>query len=384
MISYGRQSINETDFDAIRETLESDYLTAGPRVSEFEEQLCQATGAHYAIACSSCTTALHMACLALGVGPGDRGLTSPITFVASANAIEMCGGHAGLIDIDDSYCLSPQLLEEHCRLHAPPKVVIPVSFAGIPAQLPQIFALGQKYGFSVIEDAAHSLGSEYVVDGCRFRSGGCSHSHLAVLSFHPVKTITTGEGGAVLTNDKELARKLRLLRSHGIERDPSLMTRSDGRWYYEMQSLGYNYRITDIQCALGISQLHRLNEFKQRRREIVSLYDKAFSSEAGVAIPPRRVETDPLFHIYPVRFTSGPVTRKLVYEHLYQRGIQAQVHYIPVHFHPYYKQRYTLGVNQFPASESYYSQCLSLPLHCALSDADVRLVIEQVLEAIAK
>jgi perosamine synthetase len=384
MISYGRQSIGQDDIDSVVATLNSDLLTVGPRVLEFEQMLCQITGARYAISCSNCTTALHLSCLALGLTADDQGLTSPITFVASANAIEMCGAKTGLIDIDHSYCMNPQKLEEYCRSNPAPRVVIPVSFAGIPANLPEIYTLAKKYGFSVIEDAAHSLGSEYKVDGKVFRSASCSHSDLATLSFHPVKTITTGEGGAVLTNDSSLADKIRLLRSHGIERDSSRMEHSDGGWYYEMQTLGYNYRITEIQCALGIAQLRKIEAFKEKRAEIVALYNKAFEDCPEIIRPPLLKDANPVFHLYPIQITKGKDCRRKIYDYLREQGIYSQIHYIPVHLHPYYRDKYNFTTGQFPISELYYSRCLSLPLHCELSASDIEYVIEKTKTAISK
>ena len=284
IIPYSRQSINQDDIDAVTEVLRSDWLTQGPKVKEFEEALESRCGAKHCVVVANGTVALHLACLALGVKEGDVGITSPVSFLASANCIAYCGGTPEFADIDGSrLCLSAEQVEEYCKRNYPPKVVIPVDFAGVPADLPRFRALSDKYGIRVIEDAAHALGSRYTFEGKEYACGSCTHTDLAILSFHPVKTITTGEGGAILTNDEKLALRLRRLASHGIERDPSrLVTRrwslSTGfpPWYHEMQDLGFNARITDIQCALGISQLKRLDEFKSKRQAIAKKYNDAF------------------------------------------------------------------------------------------------------------
>ena len=323
-IPYSRQSISEEDINAVVEVLRSDWLTQGPKVREFEEALAHECGAKHCVVVANGTMALHLACLALGVGPGDLGITSPITFLASANCIAYCGGRVDFADIDPTtLCLSPERVEEYCKTVAVPKVVIPVDFAGVPADLPSFKKLSEKYGFKLIEDAAHSLGSTYQHEGRTYACGSCAHTDLAILSFHPVKTITTGEGGAVLTNDDALADKLQVLASHGVVRDPSRFVNDPSSfaaasnlqpptssnlhlssasnlqpptsnclpYYYEMQSLGFNARITDIQCALGLSQLKRLKEFKAKRQEIVRLYNDAFKdlAENGtVTLPPGR------------------------------------------------------------------------------------------------
>ncbi|MEI6315645.1 MAG: aminotransferase class I/II-fold pyridoxal phosphate-dependent enzyme, partial [Syntrophus sp. (in: bacteria)] len=261
-ISYGHQSVSEEDIEAVAEVLRSPFLTTGPVAAEFESSLCELTGAKHAIVCSNGTTALHLACLGLGIAKDDLGITSPITFLASANCVEFCGGRSDFVDIDpETLCLSPVKLEAYCKNVAVPKVVIPVDFAGVPADLPTIHTLSKKYGFRTIEDAAHSIGSSYEFDGHQISCGACVHSDLAIFSFHPVKTITCGEGGAVMTNDDKMAERIRLMRSHGIERRIDLLTKNDGPWYHEMTDLSYNCRITDFQCALGKSQLKRLQYF---------------------------------------------------------------------------------------------------------------------------
>jgi UDP-4-amino-4,6-dideoxy-N-acetyl-beta-L-altrosamine transaminase len=383
MIPYGRQSISQHDIDAVARVLESDFLTTGPAVAAFEQKLCDLTGAKYAVACSNGTTALHLACLALDIGKDDLGVTSPITFLASANCIEFCGGKVDFVDIDPKrLCLSPEKLEEYCATVAVPKVVIPVDFAGVPADLPAIHALSKRFGFRTIEDAAHSLGSTYAKDGKTYQCGSCAHSDLAIFSFHPVKTITTGEGGAVLTNDKQLAEKLILFRSHGMTKDPKIITRNDGPWYYEMHELGYNYRITDIQCGLGLSQLNRLDEFKKRRQEIVRMYNTNFSDKPGLLLPPWPADTDPCFHLYPIRFKAGSKMRLRAFEELKKQDIHAQVHYMPVYWQPYYRDKYGYAPGKCPMSEKYYEGCLSLPLYPGMSDEDAQAVIDTVISSL--
>jgi perosamine synthetase len=378
MIPYGRQSIDRADIEAVVAALEADLLTTGPRVEQFEAELCGVTGARFAVACSNGTTALHLACLALDVGSGDVGVTSPITFVASANCVEMCGGRATFVDITNSVGLDPNWLEDYCRKNPAPRVVIPVDYAGVTARLKEIHELSQKYGFKVIEDASHSIGSLYC-DGEKWLSAGaCVHSDVATLSFHPVKNITTGEGGAVVTNDETIARRLRMFRAHGIERDSHNMHTYDGGWYYEMQHLGYNYRITDIQCALGSSQLRKLAEIKERRKLITDRYNAAFSQVDGLSVPEWDEGVQPCYHLYPISLHAGPDVRRALYDYLKAHGILAQVHYIPVHLQPYYQQKYGFKQGDFPRSEQYYRSCLSLPLHCSLTDEEVDLVVERV------
>jgi perosamine synthetase len=379
-ISYGKQWIFEEDFPAIEEVLTSSYLTTGPVASEFEKQLCELTGAKHAIVCANGTAALHLACLALGIKEGDLGLTSPNTFLASSNCVEFCGGHSDFIDIDmNSLCLSPEKLEQYCLENAPPKVIIPVDFSGVPADLPAIKKIADKYNAYVIEDAAHSIGSSYTYEGKSYMCGSCSHSDLAIFSFHPVKTITTGEGGAVLTNDDELADRLRMFCSHGMVRCQDLKEEKDGPWYYEMTEIGYNYRITDFQCALGIAQLNRISEFKKRRLEIVEKYNEAFKDMPELILPQYPEGASVCPHLYPVQFTEGSKKRYDVYNALRESNIFCQIHYIPVYWQPYYEKKYGFEKGKCPNAESYYQRCLSIPLYPAMSNEDVDLVIEKIL-----
>ncbi len=376
---YGRQWIDADDKKAVTASIGAPLLTTGPIATEFEARLCKSTGARHAIACVNGTAALHLACMALGIGKGDLGLTSPNSFLASANCVEFCGGQADFVDIDPStLCLSPEKLEVYLKEKGVPKVVIPVSFGGVPADLSAIKSLSDQYGFAVIEDAAHSLGSDYRVDGQVFASGSCAHSDLAIFSFHPVKNITTGEGGAVMTNDDALARRLRALRSHAMERSRA-MQEEKGEWYYEMHELAYNYRITDFQCALGISQLEKLSQFKERRQEIASMYNEVFKGNQALILPPGGLSDDVCPHLYPIQFVGKPGVRDFMYQQFKQEKIYCQVHYIPIYWQPYYAEKYKYERGKCPNAETYYSQCLSLPLFPAMTESDIERVIEVIL-----
>lgn len=384
-IPYGRQTVSEEDVQAVCRALKGDFLTTGPLVAEFERRLCEITGAGHSVACASGSAALHLACMAMGLSKGDLGLTSPISFLASANCIEYCGGRADFVDIDPAtLCLSVEKLESYCKAHGVPKVVIPVSFAGLSPNLPAIYALGEQLGFNVIEDAAHALGSVYSSDGQAHACGSCAHSDLAVFSFHPVKTVTSGEGGAVMTNDSVMAEKLRQLRNHGIAtgRVGQQSPEDEGPWYYEMDEPGYNYRITDFQSALGISQLNKLEVFREQRRKIAGQYSEAFSGTDELILPPGGLETHACPHLYPIQFAGGAAKRKAMYFHLKEKQIITQVHYIPIYRQPYYAKKYQYAKGRCPAAETYYSRCLSLPLFPAMSQEEVCRVIDGVLAGI--
>jgi len=382
-ISYGHQSVSEEDIEAVAQVLRSPFLTTGPVAAEFESALCDLTGAKHAIVCSNGTTALHLACLGLGIDRGDLGVTSPITFLASANCVEFCGGRADFVDIDpDTLCLSPEKLESYCKNVAVPKVAIPVDFAGVPADLPAINALSKKFGFKIIEDAAHSIGSSYEWNGRQISCGACVHSDLAIFSFHPVKTITTGEGGAILTNDDKLADRIRLMRSHGMEKRADLLTKNDGPWYYEMADISYNCRITDFQCALGKSQLKKLQSFKARRQEIVDRYNTAFSAFTEVLLPPAPEGSSTCYHLYVLRFQNGGQKRYEAFQKLLKSKIYCQIHYIPVYWQPYYLKKYGYQTGKCPEAEAYYARCLSLPLYPALSNDEVDYIIKSVIDCL--
>ena len=396
-ISYGKQSIDENDVEAVCSVLRSNWLTQGPKVREFEEALADYCGAKYCIAVCNGTAALHLACLALDIGSGDIGLTSPITFMASVNCIAYCGAIPVFADIDpETLCLLMSEVETYCKEQSPPKVVIPVDFAGVPADLPKLKELSDKYGFKVIEDAAHAIGSTYTYQNREYTCGSCAHTDLAIFSFHPVKTITTGEGGAVLTNDSDLAYRIRCLANHGIERNLSRFVSSDiasshlpmaNSWYHEMQYLGYNYRITDIQSALGLSQLRKLSTFKERRKIIVRRYNEGFQmfAEKGMLeLPPWPTNMDPCFHLYVLRVRNkGENFRDKVFTELQKQGIYPQVHYIPVHLQPYYQKHFEYRSGDFPYAESYYRKALSLPLYPMLNDEQIDYVIDIVSKSLS-
>ncbi len=397
-LPYGRQAIDELDIQAVVNVLRSDWLTCGPAVTEFERVVRDYIGVKHAIAVSNGTAALHLCCMALGVQPGDVGITSPLTFLASANCVAYCGGRPDFVDIDpETYCISPKRLEEYILANGVPKVVIPVDFAGVPADLPQIYALSRKYGFAVIEDAAHSIGSSYSFAGRTVRCGACEHSDLAIFSFHPVKTVTAGEGGMVLTNDDALADRVRMLASHGMERDPALfepwpVRNSDGTlqdgaspadpdfvkapWLYQQQALGYNYRVTDIQCALGTSQFSRLDEIIQRRRVLFDQYQHAFGSNSRLICPPCPEGSDPAYHLYVLRFKEGAESQRLgACATLRENGIFAQVHYLPVYLQPWYQRQYGYPRGKCPETEAVYGNCLSIPLFPGMTEEDMQKVI---------
>ena len=371
-LPYARQWVDEEDIRAVVNVLRGDWLTQGPAIAAFEQALADFCGARYAVAVSSGTAALHLACLAAGVGPGDVGITSPITFVASANCIAYCGGSPAFVDVEPrTITLDPSALEAACRRHAP-KVVIPVDFAGQPADLPAIYRIAHEYGAQVIEDAAHSLGATYQHQGKDYRTGSCIHADMATLSFHPVKHITTGEGGAVLTNDGELYRRLHDLRTHGITKNPSQLTRDEGPWYYEQHALGFNYRITDLQCALGLSQMRRIEPFVERRRELVQRYRSLLAERVDVRLLTEILGRRSSYHLLVAQLPGGGERRRAVFERLQEAGIRAQVHYIPVHLQPWYRRHFGYRPGDFPQAEAYSAGCVSLPLFPRMSDADVQ------------
>lgn len=363
MIPYGRQQIEQQDIDAVVEVLRSDFLTQGPKVPLFEQALKDATGARHAVAVNSATSALHIACLALGLGKGDQLWTSPVTFVASANCGLYCGAVVDFVDIDpDTYNLCPKKLEEKLiqaeKSGTLPKVVIPVHLAGMPCEMEKIHALSKRFGFRIIEDASHAIGAHYP-DGT---VGDCSFSDITVFSFHPVKIVTTAEGGAALTNDDELSKRLALLRSHGITREASLMeSEPHGSWYYEQIDLGFNYRMTELQAALGYTQMQRLKSFVDARNELADRYDTLLAG-LPVNLPMRTSGYHSSFHLYVMRLKGKLIMRhREIFEALRQSGIGVNIHYIPVHTQPYY-QRFGFQWGDFPESESYYREAISLPL----------------------
>lgn len=383
-IPYGRQSIQESDIRAVIAVLRSEYLTQGPMVPRFERAVADYCNAGYAVAVNSATSALHIACLALQVGAGDLVWTSPITFVASANCALYCGAEVDFIDIDPlTYNLSIECLRAKLELAEStqrlPKVVIAVHLAGQSCDMAALFALSQQYGFKIIEDASHAIGGQYQGEAI----GGCRYSDIVVFSFHPVKIITTGEGGMALTNDVELAERMRLLLSHGITRDETRMTTaSDGPWYYQQIALGFNYRMTDIQAALGLSQLYRLGDFVDKRREIALGYDQLLAS-LPLFVPWQSPESHSSWHLYIVRLDRGRIrkTHRQVFEGLRSRGIGVNLHYIPVYTQPYYRQLGFLS-GLCPNAELYYSEAISLPIFPDLSRAQQQRVVDALTEEI--
>lgn len=392
MIPYGRQSIDQSDIDAVVDVLKSCFLTQGPKVPEFEQAIAGYCGAKHAVAANSATSTLHIACLALGLGPGDILWTSPITFVASANCGLYCGARVDFVDIDPrTYNMSVDALkaklseaEASGRL---PKIVVPVHMCGQPCDMEAIHSLSLQYGFRVIEDASHAIGGRYKNE----RIGNCKYSDISVFSFHPVKIITTGEGGMAVTNDSRLAEKMVLLRSHGITRDPSLFSQTPTHpnslrpppWYYQQIELGFNYRMTDIQAALGLSQLSRIDGFVARRKELANRYDDLLA-DLPVITPWQHPDGNSAWHLYVVRLQleKMDVTHRKVFDAMREQGIGVNLHYIPVHTQPWY-QRMGFGPGMFTEAEKYASEAITLPLFSAMTEVQqdrVRNILNEALQ----
>lgn len=383
-IPYGKQNISQADIDAVTDVLTSDFLTQGPQVPLFEQSIAKMVGAQFALAVNSATSALHIACLALGLGQGDILWTSPITFVASANCALYCGASVDFVDIDlDTYNMSVSALRAKLEIakehNCLPKVVVPVHLCGQPCDMQAIHALSLEYGFHIIEDASHAIGGSYhdhVI-------GSCQYSDITVFSFHPVKIITTAEGGMVLTNQSQLAEKMNLLRSHGITRQPDQMTHpADGPWYYQQIELGFNYRMTELQAALGVSQLTRLKQFVTKRHELAAYYRKILQ-DLPIVLPYQLPNTYSGLHLYVIRLIPERIskTHKEVFEALRAKGIGVNVHYIPVHTQPYYQQLgFKLG--DFPQAEHYYATALSLPMFPDLSTEQMDAIAQSLKEVL--
>lgn len=377
-IPYGRQSITDEDIQIVIETLKSDFLTQGPKVAEFENAFAKYVGAQYAVAVSNGTAALHLSAMALNIKAGDNVIVPPITFAASANCVRYCGGNVTFCDIDeDTYLIDIEKLE--CLLASKPqgfyKGVIPVDFAGYPVYGEKLKSIADQYGLWIIEDACHAPGAFFVDSlGNRQLTGSGKFADLVCFSFHPVKHIATGEGGMITTNSKELYEHLLTLRTHGITKDASKIHENHGGWYYEMQELGYNYRLTDFQAALGISQLKMADERLNMRQLIAQRYDHAFEGITGIVIPKTDMGCNHAYHLYVIQVEN----RLELYNYLRKHNIYAQVHYIPVHLMPYYKQ-FGWKEGDFPVAERFYRRCLSLPMYPTLSIADQEYVIEKVL-----
>lgn len=385
MIPYGRQDINQADIDAVLEVLQSDFLTQGPKVPEFEAKVAGHVGAKHALAVNSATSALHIACLALGLRDGDWLWTSPVTFVASANCGLYCGAKVDFVDIDPrTYNVCPKALaakldqaEREGRL---PNVVVAVHLCGQPCDMAAIHELGQRYGFHIIEDASHAIGGKYKGEFI----GNSRYSDITVFSFHPVKIITTAEGGMALTNDDALASRMNLLRSHGITRDQSLMTHEpDGPWYYQQLDLGFNYRMTELQAALGVSQMDRLDAFVARRHELAQRYDQLLA-DLSVTTPWQHPDSYSGMHLYVIRLKSNSIskTHGEVFESLRALGIGVNLHYIPVHTQPYY-QAMGFSAEDFPEAMGYYREAISLPMFYGLKNEQQDRVIEALTSSLA-
>jgi UDP-4-amino-4,6-dideoxy-N-acetyl-beta-L-altrosamine transaminase len=378
MLGYGHQYIDDSDIQAVVDVLKSDYLTQGPAVERFEQEICRIVGAKYCVAVSNATAGLHIAVAVLGLETGDEGITTPNTFLSSANCMVYNRLKPVFADIDpQTYNIDSSEIEKHITDKT--KLLIPVHFAGLPCDMERISKIAKKNGLFVIEDAAHAIGSQYS-DGSYV--GNCRYSDMTVFSFHPVKTITTGEGGAVTTNDEGLYKKLLMFRSHGTTKDPELLIVNPGPWYYEMQILGFNYRMTDMQGALRYSQLQKLPFFKKRRREIVTKYNQAFADMRYLKIPYEPESVCSCFHLYAVQidFAALGKNRSQVMQELREKGVGTQVHYIPVPSQPYYKK--VFGYEACPKAQAYYEKTLSLPLFPGMSDEDVNLVIDAVKEVV--
>ncbi len=383
-IPYGKQDITQADIDAVVNVLKSDFLTQGPCVPRFEATVARYVGARYAVAVNSATSALHLACTALGLAPGDWLWTSPITFVASANCGLYCGANVDFVDIDPrTYNLCPSALEKKLlqaeKNGSLPKVLVAVHLCGQPCAMVEIHALAQKYGFKIIEDASHAIGGKYK----NAYIGNCRYSDISVFSFHPVKIITTAEGGMALTNNAELAARMELLRSHGITRDPSLMTHApDGPWYYQQIELGYNYRMTELQAALGLSQLQRLDEYVRQRHQLAQRYDDLLA-ELPITSPWQHPDGYSAYHLYVIRLQLDKInkTHRQVFELLREQGVGVNLHYIPVHTQPYY-QKMGFREGDYPGAEQYYREAISLPLYPTMSQEQQDAVITVLKESI--
>jgi UDP-4-amino-4,6-dideoxy-N-acetyl-beta-L-altrosamine transaminase len=386
LIPYGRHAISEADIQAVVEVLRSDFLTQGPVVPAFEEAVADYCGARHGVAVNSATSALHLACLALGLGPGDWLWTTPITFVASANCGLYCGAQVDFVDIDPrTYNLCPRALEDKLiqaqKAQRLPKVVVVVHLCGQPCDMATIHALSQKYGFKIIEDASHAIGGQYR----QAPIGNGQYSDITVFSFHPVKIITTAEGGMAVTQDAALAQRMRLLRSHGITREPSEMTHdSEGPWYYQQIALGFNYRMTEMQAALGLSQMQQLNTFVARRHVLARRYD-ALLAHLPVCTPWQDPQAYSSFHLYVIRLQLDHLTttRRTVFESLRGQGIGVNVHYIPVHTQPHFT-RMGFQAGHYPRAEQYYAEAISLPLYAGLTDSEQDTVVDALTQELTR
>lgn len=369
-IPYGTQAIDEDDIQAVVDVLRSDFLTTGPSVAKFEQKVAEYVGAKYAVAVSNGTAALHVACLAAGIKEGDEVITTPITFAASSNCVLYCGGTPVFADINPvTYNIDPKDIRR--KITSKTKAIIAVHFTGQPCEMDEIHAIAREHNLLVIEDAAHALGADY-----KGKMIGSMYD-MTTFSFHPVKHITTGEGGMIMTNSDELYNRLSLFRTHGITRNDSLMTQNEGDWYYQQLELGYNYRITDIQCALGISQMNKLNSFIERRKEIVKRYNEAFANIDEIVTPHQKEDCNSSWHLYVIQVNN----RKAVFDKLRAAGIGVNVHYVPVYTFPYYQNNGYRDVHCQNA-ENLYERLISIPMYATLTQSEQEYVIEQVISAV--
>ena len=375
-IPYGRQWIDEDDINAVVEVLKGDWITQGPKIEDFERALAKYVGAKYAVAFNSGTSALHGAMFAAGVKEGDEIITTPITFVATSNSALYVGAKPVFVDIDmKTYCIDAEKIEK--AITGKTKAIVPVDLAGYPVDMKKIREIANKYNLVVIEDAAHALGAR------RYGKMVGQEADMTMFSFHPVKHITTGEGGVIVTNKEEYYEKLKMFRTHGITKDEKLLTKNDGPWYYEMHYLGYNYRITDIQCALGLSQLRKIEKFVERRNKIARMYDEAFKDNPLITIPPKPPHEDSrhAYHIYPLLLDKR-ISKKEVFMKLREKGILCQIHYIPVHLQPYYREKFGYKEGDFKNAEEYYRREITIPLYPKMTDEEVEYVIGCVKEIV--
>jgi UDP-4-amino-4,6-dideoxy-N-acetyl-beta-L-altrosamine transaminase len=383
-IPYGRQQINQTDINSVIDVLNSDWLTQGPAIERFERAVADYCGVRYAVAVNSATAALHIACLAAGLGPDDALWTTPNTFVASANCGLYCGARVDFVDIDPkTYNISIEALQTKLEIaeqeNKLPKILVPVHFSGQSCDMRRILELAQQYGFSIIEDGSHAIGGRYQEK----KVGSCAFSNMTVFSFHPVKIVTTGEGGMVLTNSQELYDKLILFRSHGITRNPDFMDgESHGPWYYQQIDLGFNYRMTDMQAALGASQLLRLDEFVEKRHKIAKRYNEELK-DLPLTLPWQHPDNYSAFHLYVIRLKLKEIktTHRQVFDKLRSVGIGVNLHYIPVHTQPYY-QKFGFKLGDFPQAENYYNEAISIPMYYGLTEEDQSFVINTLREVL--
>lgn len=384
IVPYGKQSIDSSDIKEVVRVLKTDWITQGPKIDELESALAKYCGSKFAVCVSSGTAALHLACVVAGLKKGNEAITTPITFLATANSIVYTGAKPVFADINyDTINIDP--VEITKRLTKETKAILPVHFAGLSCDMPEIGKLAKKNKLKVIEDACHSLGSYYSVNGKWYKVGSCKHSDMTVFSFHPVKHITSGEGGAITTNDKKIYEKLKMLRSHGVVKT-SQMTKKKGPWYYEMRDLGFNYRITDFQCALALSQLKRIHTFLARRRAIANMYDKAFSNVVGIETPVHGEDRQHAYHLYilKINFDRLGMTKRKFFEKLKNKGIFCQMHYIPIYKQPYYADKMKTVSRKCPNGEKYYNRAVSIPIYPKMTDRDVQRVSREIINTLSE